>query len=93
MRTKAAIYAACSLILGNVGLDWNAITGIYIAGGFGRYIQIEDAVHIGLLPDLPNEKFTYIGNSALTGAYIARCPASGEKELARIAAKMTGTST
>jgi len=71
MRTKAAIYAACDRILQNVGLEWNAIARVFIAGGFGRYIQVKDAILIGLLPDLPADRFTYIGNSSLTGAYIA----------------------
>jgi uncharacterized 2Fe-2S/4Fe-4S cluster protein (DUF4445 family) len=89
MRTKAAIYAACSLILKNVGLDWDAISRIYIAGGFGRYIQVEDAILIGLLPDLPYDRFTYIGNSALTGAYIALLSREHRQLLSAIAAKMT----
>ena len=89
IRTKAAIYAACSLILANVGLEWDAISRIYIAGGFGRYIQVEDAILIGLLPDLPYEKFTYIGNSALTGAYIALLSSEHRRKLTEIAAKMT----
>ncbi|MHB0999147.1 MAG: ASKHA domain-containing protein [Armatimonadota bacterium] len=89
MRTKAAIFAACSLILGNVGLDWDTISKVYIAGGFGRYLQIDDAVLIGLLPDLPEEKFMYIGNSSLTGAYIALMSQSHRTKLADIASKMT----
>lgn len=89
MRTKAAIYAACSLILANVGLDWSSITRIYIAGGFGRYIQIADAILIGLLPDLPYDKFAYIGNSSLTGSYIALLSSEHRRRLAQIAAKMT----
>ena len=89
MRTKAAIYAACSLILSNVGLEWNAISRVYIAGGFGRYIQIEDAILIGLLPDLPYDKFAYIGNSSLTGAYIALLSSEHRRRLSEIASKMT----
>jgi len=89
MRTKAAIYAACSLILGKVGLEWSAISRVYIAGGFGRYIQAEDAVRIGLLPDLPYERFTYIGNAALTGAYIALLSREHRRKLTEIAARMT----
>lgn len=89
MRTKAAIYAACSLILANVGLDWNAISRVYIAGGFGRYIQVEDAILIGLLPDLPYDKFAYIGNSSLTGTYIALLSREHRHRLDEIAAKMT----
>ena len=89
MRTKAAIYAACSLIMSNVGLDWDAISRVFIAGGFGRYLQVEDAVMIGLLPDLPYDKFTYIGNSALTGAYIALLSREHRQKLSEIAGKMT----
>lgn len=89
MRTKAAIYGACSLILTNVGIEWNAISRIYIAGGFGRYIQIEDAVLIGLLPDLPYDRFTYIGNSSLTGAYIALLSRDHRQLLNEIAGMMT----
>ncbi len=89
MRTKAAIYAACALILDNVGLAWSAISHVYIAGGFGRYIQIDDAIMIGLLPDLEAERFHYIGNSALTGAYIALLTAKGRQQLATTAARMT----
>ncbi len=89
LRTKAAIYAACALILQNVGLDWSAIARVFIAGGFGRYIQVDDAVRIGLLPDLPYDRFTYIGNSSLTGAYIALLSKEKRQELLRLAKGIT----
>ena len=89
MRTKAAIFAACSLIMGNVGLTWDAVSRVYIAGGFGRYLQIEDAILIGLLPDLPYDKFVYIGNSSLTGAYIALMSRTHRMKLNEIASMMT----
>ncbi|MCE5307137.1 MAG: ASKHA domain-containing protein [Acidobacteriales bacterium] len=89
VRTKGAIYAACSLILENVGLEWNAISRVYIAGGFGRYINVSDAVLIGMLPDLAPARFRYIGNSALTGAYIALLSRERRAKLGNIAAKMT----
>jgi uncharacterized 2Fe-2S/4Fe-4S cluster protein (DUF4445 family) len=89
IRTKAAIYAACALVLENVGLTWDAITRVYIAGGFGRYIRIADAIFIGMLPDLPLERFRYIGNSSLTGAYIALLSREHRRRLAEIAARIT----
>ena len=89
IRTKAAIYAACSLILENVGLDWDAIGRVYIAGGFGRYIQVAEAVLIGMLPDLPHRRFSYIGNAALTGAYIALLSREHRRRLAEIAGRIT----
>jgi uncharacterized 2Fe-2S/4Fe-4S cluster protein (DUF4445 family) len=89
MRTKAAIYAACDRILQNVGLDWQSISRVFIAGGFGRYIQVADAVLIGLLPDLPYDRFTYIGNSSLTGAYIALLSDEKRRLLAKLAHSIT----
>jgi uncharacterized 2Fe-2S/4Fe-4S cluster protein (DUF4445 family) len=89
MRTKAAIYAACSLLVENVGLEWSAVSRVYIAGGFGRYIQVEDAVLIGMLPDLPFERFSYLGNSALAGARAALLSAEYRERLDEVAARMT----
>ncbi len=89
IRTKAAIYAACSLVLQNVGLTWDAIARVYIAGGFGRYMRVADAVFIGMLPDLPLERFRYIGNSSLTGAYIALLSREHRRRLAEIASRIT----
>ncbi len=89
IRTKAAIYAACTRILESVGLAWESIARVYIAGGFGRFIQIADAVRIGMLPDLPHDRFRYVGNSALTGAYIALLSREHRRRLAAIAGLMT----
>jgi uncharacterized 2Fe-2S/4Fe-4S cluster protein (DUF4445 family) len=89
IRTKAAIYAGCSLILDNVGLGWSDIARVYIAGGFGRYLRIPEAILIGLLPDLPPGRFHYIGNSALTGAYSALLSREHREKLAEIASRMT----
>ena len=68
IRAKAAIYAACSLMLEQVGLDFAHLDNIFIGGGFGRFLDIEKAVMIGLVPDLPREKYHYLGNSSLMGA-------------------------
>ena len=89
IRTKAAIYAACALVLQNVGLTWDAIARVYIAGGFGRFLNISDAILIGMLPDLPQARFRYIGNAALTGAYVALLSAEHRRMLDDIAAKIT----
>ncbi|MGE5343788.1 MAG: ASKHA domain-containing protein [Candidatus Omnitrophota bacterium] len=69
IRAKAAIYSACALMLEQVGMDVENLGHIFIAGGFGRFLDIEKAKIIGLIPDLPKEKFHYIGNASLMGAY------------------------
>ncbi len=89
LRTKAAIYAACSLLISSVGIGWDSLSCVYIAGGFGRYIEIDDAILIGLLPDLPYDTFKYIGNSSLTGAYIALLSRKHRQKLSELAAGMT----
>jgi len=68
LRAKAAIYAACSLMLEQVDLNFTHLDNIYIGGGFGRFLDIEKAIVIGLIPDLPREKYHYLGNSSLMGA-------------------------
>ncbi|MFH1312517.1 MAG: ASKHA domain-containing protein [Candidatus Eisenbacteria bacterium] len=70
IRTKAAVFSACSLLLKNVGLTFDEIDALYIAGGFGQHLGIENAIRIGLLPDLKRSRFRYLGNSSLFGAYL-----------------------
>ncbi len=71
IRAKAAIYSACSLLLKEVGTDFDSLETITIAGGFGRSLDLEKAIVIGLLADLPHEKFRFIGNASLLGSYLS----------------------
>jgi uncharacterized 2Fe-2S/4Fe-4S cluster protein (DUF4445 family) len=67
-RSKGAIYSACSILVRHLNLELSAISKIFIAGGFGTYLDIEKAIGIGLLPDLERSKFIFIGNSSLAGS-------------------------
>ncbi len=69
LRTKAAVYGACSFMLKSIGLGFGAVKRVYVAGGFGRFLDLEKSITIGLLPDLPLESFVYLGNSSLAGAH------------------------
>ena len=68
LRSKAAVYAATALLLRTVGMDWNDMKRIYIAGGFGNYLDIRKAILLGLLPDISVDRFVFIGNGSLSGA-------------------------
>ena len=68
LRTKAAVYSAAALMLKSLGLDFSVVEEVYVAGGFGRFLDLEQSITIGLLPDLPKERFRYLGNAALAGA-------------------------
>jgi uncharacterized 2Fe-2S/4Fe-4S cluster protein (DUF4445 family) len=70
MRAKAAIYSAIELMLSHVGINMSELTHVYVAGGFGRYLNITHAVTIGLLPDIPLERYIYLGNASLKGSYM-----------------------
>ena len=54
-----------------MGIADNQLHELMMCGGFGNYINIENAVQIRLVPNLPIEKITYSGNAALMGAQIA----------------------
>ena len=89
IRAKAAIYAGFATLLGHMGMAFSDVDKIFIAGGFGRYIDVERAVTIGLLPDLPVEKFQFLGNTSIIGAYYALLCDRLRHEAEDIARKMT----
>ncbi len=89
IRAKAAIYSACALMLKQVGMTFADITSIYIGGGFGRFLDLEKATIIGLVPDLPREKFHYIGNSSLMGSYMVLVSQEYRRRQVELARRMT----
>ncbi|MEW6001125.1 MAG: ASKHA domain-containing protein, partial [Nitrospirota bacterium] len=89
LRAKAAIYAGISLLLRKVGFTFGDIERAYIGGGFGNYLDIDKAIILGMLPDLPKEKFRFLGNTSVTGAYLCLLSGSLRREAEGIARKMT----
>jgi hypothetical protein len=69
--SKGAVYAGFTTLLGHAGMDFSMVDRMIITGGFGQYLNIEKAVTIGLLPDIDRNKFAYMGNSSIVGAYMA----------------------
>ena len=68
MRAKAAMYAGYVTLLQSVGLSMGNVEQVVIAGAFGSFIDVERAITIGLLPELPLDRFLFIGNGSLLGA-------------------------
>ncbi len=68
LRSKAAVFAAIKSLLDYSGFTFADLHRIYVAGGFGSYLDVEKAIGIGLLPDLPLSKIEFVGNSSLMGA-------------------------
>ena len=76
-------------MLNQVGLRFEDLRHIYIAGGFGRYLDLENATIIGLIPDLPRERFRYIGNSSLMGSYMVVVSQDFRQRQLELARRMT----
>ncbi|NIO67512.1 MAG: DUF4445 domain-containing protein [Anaerolineae bacterium] len=89
IRTKGAIYAGFSVLVNSVGLQLADVEQVLIGGAFGQYINIEKAIQIGLLPDLPWDRFKYLGNTSVLGAYYSLLSRDLRREVAEIANKMT----
>ena len=68
IRSKAAMYTILETITGTMGLALAELPSFYVAGTFGVFIDPVSAVTIGMLPDLPAERFKPLGNSSLEGA-------------------------
>jgi uncharacterized 2Fe-2S/4Fe-4S cluster protein (DUF4445 family) len=89
LRAKAAIYAGFTVLAERVGLPLEAVERVLIGGAFGKYINVEKAVEIGLLPDMPWDRFHFLGNTAVLGAYLALLDRKARARIQSIAERMT----
>jgi uncharacterized 2Fe-2S/4Fe-4S cluster protein (DUF4445 family) len=89
LSAKAAIYAGTEVLARAIGLDFGEVERIYIAGGFGNYLDREKAVAIGLIPDLPVEKIRFVGNTSILGADLGLLSEGAWQELHAIAEAVT----
>lgn len=68
LLAKAAIASGVKVLIENAGLSVNDIQKIYVAGSFGTYMNVENAIAIGLLPKIDIRKIVFVGNTAISGA-------------------------
>ena len=89
IRAKGAIFSAIDTMLQSVDMTVEMIDHVYVAGGIGSGINMKNAVNIGMLPDVELEKFSYIGNSSLTGAYAMVISDQANEKCTELGANMT----
>ena len=89
IRAKGAIFSAIDTLLQSVDMTPDCIDKVYVAGGIGSGINMKNAVNIGMFPDVELEKFQYIGNSSLTGAYAMVVSDEANAKCHEVAANMT----
>lgn len=89
IRAKGAIFSAIHIMLSSLDMDVSVLEHIYVAGGIGSGINMDNAVRIGMFPDVDRELFTYIGNSSLAGAYALTLSTAAEEKVQQLASNMT----
>ena len=89
IRAKGAIYSGIDTLLQSVDMTPDCIDTVVVAGGIGSGINMKNAVYIGMLPDVDLEKYRYIGNSSLTGAYTMVMSDEANNKCHEVAANMT----
>lgn len=89
LRAKAAIYAGFSVLAASVGVPLEAVEQVLVGGSFGKYINVEKAVQIGLLPDMAWDRFHFLGNTSIQGAYLALLDHRSRSRVKEIASRMT----
>ena len=89
LRAKAAVYAGFNVLADRVGVGLDSVERVLIGGSFGKYINVEKAVQIGLLPDMPWEQFQFLGNTSVKGTYLALLNRDERERITQIASRMT----
>ena len=89
IRAKGAIFSGIQTLISSLDFDVSMVDNVYVAGGIGSGINMKNAVGIGMLPDIPLEKFHYIGNSSLSGSYAMLLSAEAERKVYELARSIT----
>ena len=89
IRAKGAIYSGCQTLLEEVGLSFDDVDQLILAGGFGSYVDLDNAMTIGLLPEIDPESITYIGNGSLMGARMSSLTNRIRRDVVDVTKKMT----
>lgn len=89
IRSKAAMYAILTTLINQVGLEFTELEEITVAGAFGRHINPQHAMTLGMLPDLPLSTYRAIGNSSLRGAELVLLDDSARRECEHIVSSIT----
>ena len=89
LRAKGAIFAAASVLLKAIDTTFDDLAEIMVAGAFGNFLNVEDAVFIGLLPDIDPKRMKFVGNTSIAGAKLAALSRECYEEIFQIADRTT----
>jgi uncharacterized 2Fe-2S/4Fe-4S cluster protein (DUF4445 family) len=89
VRSKAGVFAAIRVLMESTQTKVEDLEAIYIAGGFGNFLNVRQAVTIGMLPDVPLEKIQFVGNTSIAGAKTVLLSRAALEAAEKIAKSMT----
>ena len=89
IRAKAAMFAGYQCLLEKASLGFDDLQQVIIAGAFGDFLNVREAITIGLLPDIAPERFSFIGNASLLGAQLGCLSQAMVEDGERVARNMT----
>ncbi|MBI5573933.1 MAG: DUF4445 domain-containing protein [Elusimicrobia bacterium] len=89
IHSKGAIFSGIEVLTKKIGIDIHQLSKVIIAGGLGNALDIEKSIVIGLFPEIPTEKFSFIGNGSITGCKMCLLSQSAMRRANEIAQKMT----
>jgi uncharacterized 2Fe-2S/4Fe-4S cluster protein (DUF4445 family) len=88
-QAKGANVAGLQILFENFGVRFEELDVFYLAGGFGRRLDVESARRIGLIPNLPEEKILQVGNASIEGACMALLSRTQRAELEAVVKRVT----
>jgi uncharacterized 2Fe-2S/4Fe-4S cluster protein (DUF4445 family) len=89
VRSKAGVHAAIRILMESTGTRPDQLSALYVAGGFGNYLDVGKAILVGMLPDVPVERIRFVGNSSIAGAKMAIMSRHALAKAEEIAGRMT----
>jgi uncharacterized 2Fe-2S/4Fe-4S cluster protein (DUF4445 family) len=89
MLSKAAMYTMLTVMTEAAGVSFDELERFFIAGAFGAYVAADKAVTIGMVPDIPLERYRLLGNSSLEGAKRVLLSADALERIEEIGRRMT----
>jgi uncharacterized 2Fe-2S/4Fe-4S cluster protein (DUF4445 family) len=89
LRSKAGVFAAIRVLMESTQTKLKDLDAIYLAGGFGNFLNVQQAVTIGMLPDIGREKIHFVGNTSIAGAKTVLLSRNALKAAENIAKSMT----
>jgi uncharacterized 2Fe-2S/4Fe-4S cluster protein (DUF4445 family) len=89
VRSKAGVFAAIRVLMESTQTKPEDLDAIYLAGGFGNFLNVRQAVTVGMLPDVPVEKIQFVGNTSIAGAKTVLLSRNALEAAENIAKSMT----